>query len=234
MNSFSLLQALIFEPKKAFAEIAERPRFLLPLMLLVVTSAGIVFWYYQVVDLEWMMDRQLRTSSFTSQLTDAQIETQVRAASGNRGMQAAVATVATALVLVLIQLLYAAYLLLAAKVTNVQRGYRQWFALLCWTSIPAVFAAIPSAIVLMTTTTTQIDQGDLQPLSLNSLFFHRTFEQPGYALLTGINVLSLIGMYLLVLGVRTWSGRSWLFSAIFSLLPMALIGGIAAFFMGRS
>jgi hypothetical protein len=115
MNSLSLLQALAFEPKKAFAEIAGRPRFLLPLVLLVVASAGIVFWYYQVVDLEWMMDRQLRTSAFTSQLTDAQIETQVKAASTNRGMQGAIATVATALGVVLVQLLYAAYLLLAAK-----------------------------------------------------------------------------------------------------------------------
>jgi hypothetical protein len=234
MNSLSLLQALAFEPKKAFAEIAERPRFLLPLVLLVFASAGIVFWYYQVVDLEWMMDRQLRSSPFTSQLTDAQIETQVRAASNNRGMQAAIATVATALAVVVIQLLYAVYLLLAGKVTNVQRSFRQWFALLCWTGIPAVLATIPSAIVLMTTTTAQIDQGDLQPLSLNSLFFHRTFDQSGYALLTGINLLSLVGMYLLVLGVRTWSGRSWLFSAIFSLLPIALIMGIAAFFMGRT
>jgi hypothetical protein len=125
-------------------------------------------------------------------------------------------------------------LLLAGKVTNVQRGFRQWFALLCWTSMPAVLAAIPSAIVLMTATTTQIDQGDLQPLSLNSLFFHRTFDQSGYTLLTSINLLGLLGMYLLVFGVRTWSGRSWLFSAIFSLLPMALIFGVAAFFMGRS
>jgi hypothetical protein len=30
-------------------------------------------------------------------------------------------------------------------------------------------------------------------------------------------------------GVRTWSGRSWLFSCIFALLPYVLIYGIWAF-----
>ncbi|MEJ0098868.1 MAG: hypothetical protein WDO12_03660 [Pseudomonadota bacterium] len=40
MSNWEILQALVFEPRKAFAEIAERPKFWFPLLVLVI--AGLV------------------------------------------------------------------------------------------------------------------------------------------------------------------------------------------------
>ncbi len=89
--------------------------------------------------------------------------------------------------------------------------------------------------MLATTTSTQFDDAELKVLSLNALFFHRAFGEPGYALLSAIGLPELLAMYLSVLGVRVWSGRSWIFSAIFTLLPAAVILGVVALFtMGRS
>jgi hypothetical protein len=181
MNSFEMLQALVFEPRKAFAALAERPRFLFPLVALIIGTSGLVLWYYQVVDLEWFTDRQLRSSGFASALTEEQIETRVKAAGERSGTAAAFATISTGIGLVIGYLLVSVYYLLAGKVTNVQRSYRQWFALSCWTSLPSLLAIIPAAIVLLTATTAQIDQAELRVLSLNSLFFHRAFGEPGGA-----------------------------------------------------
>jgi hypothetical protein len=235
MNSFEMLQALVFEPRKAFVALAERPRFLFPLLVLIIGTAGLVLWYYRVVDIEWFTDRQLRSSSFTSQLTEAQIETRAKAAAERGGTAAAIAAITTGLGLVLGYLLVSAYYLLAGKVTNVQRSYRQWFALSCWTSLPSLLSIIPAAIVLLTATTAQIDQTELRVLSLNSLFFHRSLGEPGYTLLTSVGVPEFLSIYLAMLGVKVWSQRSWIFSAIFTLLPLALILGVVGLFqMGRS
>jgi hypothetical protein len=89
-------------------------------------------------------------------------------------------------------------------------------------------------VVLLTATTTQIDQGELQMLSLNNLFFHRAAGEPGYTFLISVNLLQLVGMFLATLGVRTWSGRSWLFSAVFTFLPVVLIYGTWAYFALRT
>lgn len=235
MNSIAMLQALVFEPRKAFAEIAERPRVLFPLLLLIVATAGIALWYYRVVDLEWMTDQQLRNSGFAKALTEAQIEEMVKRAGENAGRGAVTAVLATALGVVILQLITALYYLLAGKITSLQRGFKQWFSFACWTALPAVLGVIPAAWVLLTATSAQIDQGALQPLSLNSLFFQRAPGEPGYTLLLSINLLQFLSLYLAAVGIKTWSGRSWLFSIIFTALPFVLIYGCWAFFaLGRS
>jgi hypothetical protein len=126
----------------------------------------------------------------------------------------------------IVSLLYALYYKIAGQVTGVSRSFRQWFSLNCWTSLPQVLATLPGLLVLMATTNRQVGQSILSPLSLNELFFHRTMSQPGYAFLTSVNLVLLASLFLAVLSVRLWSGRSWFFCTVFTLLPTALIFGI--------
>ncbi|HYM36375.1 MAG TPA: hypothetical protein VET48_13330, partial [Steroidobacteraceae bacterium] len=57
MNNTALLTALITSPSAAFAELRERPRFWLPLIVLTLASAGLIVWYYGLVDISWLIDR---------------------------------------------------------------------------------------------------------------------------------------------------------------------------------
>jgi hypothetical protein len=235
MNSFSILQELVIEPKQAFAELDARPRFAFPLLLLLICSAGLIFWYYQVVDLGWAADQQLRSSSLTRTLSEAQIEEMVQRADDYPVRSGAVSAVLAALVIALFRLLEAVYYLLAAKVTGVQRGYRHWLSLACWSSLPSLIAVIPAAIMLATATTAQIDQSELQALSLNNLFFHRAAGDPGYTLLTTFNLLYVLGAFYAAMGIRAWSGRSWTHGLVIAYLPMALVfGSWALIAAGRS
>ncbi|MET0280830.1 MAG: YIP1 family protein [Steroidobacteraceae bacterium] len=229
MGNWSLLQALIFEPRKAFAEIAERPRFWFPLLLLLLTTAGVSLWYTSVVDMEWLVDHQIRASGFAGMMTEQQITERAHQAGQRQGLQAAIATGASAFVAVLMLLIGTLYYVLAGKVTNVDRTFRQWFAFSAWTSLPAVLGIIPAAFVLLTAASAQIPQEELQPLSFNALFFQRTAGEPGYTLLNSLNLLQIAALYLGAVGVKLWSGRSWLFSALFVALPYLLVFGIWAF-----
>jgi hypothetical protein len=230
MNNLELASALVFEPRKAFAQIDARPRFWFPLLVLIVTTVVIAVWYRSVVDLEWVTDRALRSSSFAKNLTEAQIEAAVQRSADNRTLGTITTVLGTPIAIVVIGLLSALYMLLAGKVTSVKRSFRHWFALIWWAGLPgAVLTLLGAAFVLLTATTTQIDQADLKPLSINALFVQKTFDQPGYTLFSSIDLIQLFSMYLAVAGVRAWSGRSWLFSSIFALLPYVLIYGIWAF-----
>src|SRR5690606_39083480 len=95
MNNFAVLQALAFEPRKAFAELDARPRFWWPLLLVAVASAALSAWYAAVVDLEWLTDLQLRSSAFTQNMTEAEIERMGRAAADRRGMQVVIGGLGT-------------------------------------------------------------------------------------------------------------------------------------------
>ena len=224
MNNLALLSALAFEPRKAFDEIAQRPRFWFPLLLLMISSVGLSVWYCSVVDIQWLTDQTIRNSGLAQRLSEEQIEAAI--ARGTRGAIVAQALIVGSLGLVLLRLLETVYLLLAGKITNVQRSFRQWFALSCWTSLPGVLAVVPAALVLLGATSAQIPQSDLQPLSINNLLLHLTPKDSGFLLWSNFGVLSLASLYLSSLGVKLWSGRSWLFSVLFATMPVLLVVGI--------
>jgi hypothetical protein len=225
MNNFELAVALVLDPKGAIREIEARPRFLFPLLITVLIAGAAMVWYYSIVDAAWLIDTSLRSSS--RPLTEEQLAQVSRYVTRNTLMYGGLFGVV--FIAVVFRLLEATWYLLAGKVTNVQRSFKQFFALACWTSLPQVLAVLPAIPLLLTTSSPQTDPGALSPLSLNELFFHRAMNSPGYNLFSNINLLHLFTVFLVVLGIKMWSGRSWLFALVYTLLPAVVIGGLWAF-----
>lgn len=236
MGNLGLVSALLFEPRKAFAEIETRPRYLFPLLLILLGTIGMAVWYQAKVDIEWLTDLQLHNNPLTKSLKEDVIQARVKAAgAANPAVRLVATAILGSLVVTIILLLSAGYNALAGKVTNVQRSFRQWLALTCWTGLPVVLTVIPAAITLLTATTRQLEPVAMQPLSVNALFLDLPISDPGYSLFTSLTLPTLLTLYLAAVGVKLWSGRSWLFSAIFVALPSILIYGIWAFIaLGRS
>lgn len=233
MNNLAIAQALVFEPRKAFAELDARPRFWWPLLVLAIGSAALALWYASVVDLEWLVHQQMSNSSFGANMTDDEIARLARQAAGQQGFRAVLGACANALIIALGMLISALYFLLAGKVTGVDRSFRHWFSLACWVSLPTVLALVAGAFVLFTATTSQIPQESLQPLSLNELIFHRRQGESGFYLFSYISALNIVALYLGTVAVKLWSGRTWLFSFLFNALPLIVIVGVWAVFFLR-
>src|SRR5690606_9961214 len=142
MNNLAGLQALAFEPRKAFTELDARPRFWWPLLLVVLASGAVSAWYTAFVDLEWLTDLQLRSSALTQNMTSAEIERLARNATARQGVSAVFNFIVTTLLVAVVMLIMALYYSLAGKVTNVQRGFRHWLALVSWTSIPTLITLL--------------------------------------------------------------------------------------------
>jgi hypothetical protein len=186
------------------------------------------------VDLEWLVDLQLRSTSFGANLTEAEVARAAQQAAGQVGFRAALSAVGAALAIPLMLLLGALFLLLATKVTGVERSFRHWFALSTWCTLPVmVVGLLLAAVVLLTASTTQLPQAALQPLSLNELLFHREPDEPGYTLFSSFNLLQFLSIYLTAMGLKVWTKRSWTYCIIVAALPFALVFGPWAFFALR-
>jgi hypothetical protein len=131
-------------------------------------------------------------------------------------------------------LVWALYLLLAVKVTKFAQelGFKHWFAFSCWTALPLFLSTVVSVIFLILSDNSQVNPSLMAPLSLNSLVFHRPMG-PGYAFFESLTIPGVLTWILMIIGVRTWSRRSWAFSSIFILLPVAVYYGTWSTFAFR-
>jgi hypothetical protein len=228
MNDPALAVALATAPSSAFVELRERPRFWFPLLLLIVATVAINYWYYSIVDLEWFKDAMFASNPHMS-------EQERTAAMGmvTRTTMLWSSVVGTVIFLPIVFLIEALLLFVAAKVTKVALGYGYWFAMACWSSLPALLGIVVAAIFLLMSDNAQLSPGLIQPLSLNELLVHLPMGSPGESLLQTLGIPAFLSWALLIIGVRTWTQRTWAFSAAFVLVPIVLVYGLWAFFAFR-
>jgi len=230
MNNLAVATSLATSPFSAFAELRERPRFWFPLLAVILSSLVILVWYYSIVDIEWLKDAMYTNNpDFQKMPPEQRLQT---LAFVGRNMMMISGVIGICVALPVIYLLFSLYYLVAAKITKVPLGFKHWFTLTCWSALPALLSALVAAVMLLIRDNDQVGPGVLQPLGLNELFFHRP---PGgqQTFFDGINIPGMLGWILAIIGVRAWSQRSWLFSAIFVLLPVVVLFGILGFFAFR-
>lgn len=230
-NNLALSVALATTPASAFGELRERPRFWFPLLLVVASTVAMLYWYYSIVDIEWLKDAMYSNDPNMQRLPEAQRAAAMAALGRNTLLWGSV--ISTIVVLPIFMLLQALYLLLAGKVTKLQPGFKHWFALGCWSALPLLLTTVVSALFLIISDTVQVSPSVMQPLSINELVLHRPMGSPGYALFESLSIPSVLSWMLMIIGVRTWSQRSWAFSAIFILLPIVVLYGIWSAFAFR-
>jgi hypothetical protein len=228
MNNLALTAALATAPSAAFAELRERPRFLFPLLVVVACIVGTTCWYYSAVDIDWFKEMFFASNPDFQKMP----EDQRAAAMSMMGRTPLLwsSVIGAGLGIPAIFAIQALYFLLAAKVTKMTQGFKHWFSLVCWTAMPIVISTVVAVILMLMRDNDQITPSILQPLSLNELLMQRPMGAPGYAWLEAMHIPGILGWILAIVGVRTWSQRSWGFASVVVLLPVVAVYGIWALF----
>jgi Yip1-like protein len=228
MGNLAIAIALATSPSKAFEELRARPRFWFPLLAVMLSSALLVVWYYSVVDIDWLKDALFANNPDIQKMPEAQRAQAMNFVGRNTMLIMGVLSILVALPFFFV--LNTLYYMLAGKITKVQLGFKHWFTLTSWSALPALLGAVVAAIFLVIRENDQIPPSLLQPLGLNELVFHLPLGSKAQSYLDALNIPGFLGWILAIIGVRTWSQRSWLFSSAFVLIPWVLFFGIWGFF----
>jgi hypothetical protein len=224
MTPMQTFVALITNPSRAFNELEKSPRYAAPMILLLVANIGLIIWFYAIVDVDSLVNHMLAARP----LTDAQRAQAAGLITRNTLLFGAL--IVGLLTLFVTQVVQAFYFFFTYEFLDVQRSFRQWFALTWWCSLPQLITTAAAAVIILFSHASA-SAGVLSPFSLNQLFFHFDPEDNGYSLLNSITLVQVLTVLLMVIGAHTWSKRSWVLDVVVVILPRVVLYGIWAWFV---
>ena len=108
---------------------------------------------------------------------------------------------------------------------NKEISFSGAFALSAWASVPSLLLLPLGAIQILLAANGQVGFSELNPLSLNQLFFQYEMSHPMAAVLDSLSFTSVLGIVLLVIGFEVWTKVSRATALMVVLPPYVLFYG---------
>lgn len=227
-SPFGALIAMFYEPTKAFGMLTPRRHAWLPLVLAMVCSAILLVWYFNAVDFAWLSDQM------NASIKDAAAREQASQMM-TKGMMQGFALGGTLVGIPLITMLIGVYFMVVAKSMTKEFGFGDGFSLAAWSLVPGLLVLPLGAIQLLMSSNAQLSSSDLNPLSLNSLVFQYPMTHSLAGPMDMINVTSLWGVFLMIVGFQVWAKVSRATAMKVVLIPyVTILGGWIAIAMAMS
>jgi hypothetical protein len=223
MESLRNIGVLFVEPGKAMDAVRARSMLLPPLALLVLGTAAIQFWYYQVVDFPWLLDQMFNARSGMEPDQVAMTKKLM-----TRGMMAGSSIAGSLILIPLMLLVQAGYLVMVARIVGNELPFGKWFAFATWSSVPSLLLLPVMAVRILTARGGQLSPDALNPLTLNALAFHVPMDNPYHSLLSTLNVVMVWSIVVTVIGFARWTGKGRGTSIAVAVLPYVVVFGIWA------
>ncbi len=219
-SAWSALLDIIVEPSKAFRGIEKNTKWLwIPLLLLLLGTMALFAYYYSVVDFDWYKAQTL--AAMPADQAD-QAEQFIK-----RGTVMTSVLVGTAVVTLVVYLIYSIYLLLVHKLSGDQEhGFGHWFSLSVWSGWPGILSVIAMFGYLLFTGNNQINESQLNFLSLNSLVTQYPNDHALAGVMNGITPFLFWTIGLAALGLKLWTNRSFGKSLLIAAAPYVVLYGI--------
>src|SRR6185369_4159961 len=142
----SRIGGIFFEPGKTFEDIARRPTWVVPMVLMIVVVLVLIALFAQHVGWERAVRHQFETNPRLMQLPADQRERQMQMQIRFSGVGAYVGVI---LGIPIVDLIWAGLLLGIVKgIMGAQVRYKQAFAVVAWAGLPGIISTILAIIVM--------------------------------------------------------------------------------------
>jgi hypothetical protein len=213
---------VILEPSPTFTRLQARTHAWLPLLVSILLSMGILYWWITTLDFAWLLDHMMASQPKATP--------EARAAMARFMTPTSMlwtSLLGAVLGTLLIQALTAVYYLIAAKLMGSPIGYGKWFGFAVWTSVPRLLTVPLSALQILTSHG-RLAPEDLNMVSLNYLVLHLPVSNPWASLANGIDLTMFWSIALAAIGLKAWTGRPTGTCVTVAVLPYAIIIGLWA------
>jgi predicted anti-sigma-YlaC factor YlaD len=221
MGQFSRIIGVFFEPKKTFEDIAKRPTWLVPLVVLIVAVLAVSFTISQQVGWERVVRHGMEAGSRAQQMTPEQREQAVT-------MGVKVASIMAYAAVIFVPLVYA---IMAAVLLGVASGilsagirFKQVYSVVCYGSLPGLISAILTIVVLHLKNPDEINVQNALAFNPGAFMDPVQSSKFLYSLATSLDLFTFWIILLMATGLKAAAGKKLTFAgALFAVvLPWAV------------
>lgn len=217
-SAFGNLVAMFYEPTQAFTRLEPRRHAWLPMVLTILSSCILLMWYFSVVDFAWFSDQM---GAGIKDPAARERAAQMMSRGMVRGMGLGGAIIGLPLITAIIGM----YLMLAAKLVSKDFTFGKGFALSAWSSVPTLLVLPLGAVQILMSPNGQMGSSELNPLSVNQLFFHYGMTHPLTGPLDMLNLTTIWGIALMVIGFQVWAKVSRATALKVVVIPYVVVFG---------
>jgi hypothetical protein len=222
VQAFFDIGNVILDPTPTFGRLKSKTHAWLPLLVSILLSAAVLFWWVSTTDFHWLVQHMLANQpNAKPEAREAMAKfTTPKTMMIMMGAGAVIGTL-------LMSALAALYYLIAGKVIGSDINYGKWFGFAVWTSVPRLLT-VPLMALQIVTSHGQLAPEDLNMVSLNYLLFHLPQTHPWAGLFGSIDLTMFWSLALATLGLKAWTGRSLGTCAFIAVLPYLIVYGLWA------
>lgn len=223
-DALSTLVNIYASPAQAFRTLQERPYIWLPLLLMLVGWIVLFNWYYAVVDFNWVVEHLIGIEQANAPADQhAQIAKNLHQLKP--GAFVIISVLSVFFILAVVTVINTLYLLVVGAINDDKPGLKEWFSFSLWTSMPSLVLMLAMVANFYLSGSAQVAPEQLNPLTLNNLFFHLPADSAYRKLFDSLDLTILWSAVLGVIGYHIWTGRSWGKSVLIILAPTIAIYG---------
>lgn len=197
---------VLFKPNKVFAALSEKNNWSwVPFILVSLLTSLPMFWYFNTVDMAWLVQLQVDTLLGDVSPAERQDLTNILSAQNQNPVFTMIGMIGG---LLITNAFLALYLKMTTKSDEFNvNDFSDWYGFTWWTQLPVVITAISICLVLLFTSSDQISPGDLNFTSL-SFWLGLDFSSKWFALAQSIKLETAWSIYLVATGLNQWTRLS--------------------------
>jgi len=220
MSEFARITGVFFDPKTTFEDIAKRPAWIAPLVLIIIAVLAVSMTMGQRVGWERIVRHSMEASTRTQQMTPEQRE---QAVSMSLKIAPILAYGAVVFVPIVYLIISGVLLGVASGIFSAGVRFKQVFAVVCYASLTGIVSAILTIVVLFLKNPDEFNPQN--PLAFNpGAFMDPDKNKFLYSLATSLDLFSFWAILLIAVGLKAAAGKKLSFgSALFAVvLPWAV------------
>ncbi len=209
MSQAARLSGVFFEPKKTFADIAERPKWLAPLLIICLITLIYFVFYGQHIGWSTYLDQQMETNTALQQRLERLSPEQRASAIRLQEKLVPIGFYAGSIIGVPVWFLISAGILmgLASGVMSAGITFKQIFAIQCYAALPTVILRVLAIVVMFLKSPG--DFNVLNPVGFNPAAYLDpvTTSKFVYSFLTGLDLFAIWALILAAIGIKAAAGK---------------------------